>query len=75
VNAGEDAGGRNPHELLAGMYTGATSMEVPQKSKNKTTLSHCFSTLGLQRNASQRIVIQQIPAHTCLFHSQALETA
>jgi hypothetical protein len=39
---GEDVGKRNPHTLLVGLYisiiTMGKSMEIPQKSKNRTAV-------------------------------------
>ena len=42
IDAGKDVEKRNPLELLVGMQTGAAalenSVEVPQKTKNRSTL-------------------------------------
>jgi hypothetical protein len=45
----KEKGKQPPHTLLVGMYTSTTtikiSMEVPQNTKNKTTLLPCHTTL------------------------------
>ena len=50
TNVGEVVEKKNPHTLLVGMQTGAATMEncmeIPQKTKNRTTIRSSHPTTG-----------------------------
>ena len=70
---------RNPLELLVGMQTGAAilenRMEVPQRIKNKTTVSPTGYLPEEYKNTNSKWYMHPDVCSSIIYNSQIMETA